>query len=57
MQLLNCHRCGRKIYYSNGGLKKRIAKSQVLCFDCEELKVAREMAKIRKSLDKGKKVC
>lgn len=56
MERYECYGCGKKIYYSNGGRKKRVAKSQILCFDCEDKKVARQIAKIRKALDKGKKV-
>lgn len=56
MQTMNCYKCGKEVRYSNGGRKKRVAKSRILCYDCEMKKVARKMAKIRKALDKEEKV-
>lgn len=52
MHKLKCYKCGKEIWYSNGGLKKRICKSKIFCFDCEMKVFERKIAKSRKIQEK-----
>lgn len=51
-------KCGRKVRYGNGGLRRFRKKGEVRCFECEMSKYADILSeeKLGYSIDKGEKM-